>query len=70
MNTRKKLNMTASVAFICICVSSAIVLVTLAHSNQRRREQPVSTIAFVSTRHMGVLRRMPKASTTPPRSTL
>ena len=50
MNTCKKLNMMASVAFICVCVSSAIALVALAHSQEKKKEM-VSTIAFVSTRH-------------------
>jgi len=51
MNTNKKLKMPPSVAFICICVSSAIVLVTLAHSQEKQKKDMVSTIAFVSTRH-------------------
>lgn len=52
MNTRKKLNMAASIASICVCVSGGIGLVTLAHSQARHepKKEMVSTIAFVSTR--------------------
>lgn len=50
MNTSKKLNMATSVAIMCVCVLSAIALVTLAHSQAKKKDR-VSTIAFVSTRH-------------------
>src|SRR4030095_2514368 len=50
MKISKKLKLAASVAFICVCVSSAITLVTLAHNQEKKREM-VSTIAFVSSRH-------------------
>ena len=50
MKISKKLRLAASVAFICVCVTSAIALVTLAHSQAKKGEM-VSTIAFVSSRH-------------------
>ena len=51
MNTNKKLKISAPVGFICICVSSVIALLTLAHSQEKQKKGMVSTIAFVSTRH-------------------
>jgi TolB protein len=50
MKISKKLKLAASVASICVCVSSAIALVALAHGQEKKKEM-VSTIAFVSTRH-------------------
>jgi Tol biopolymer transport system component len=53
VNTRKRLKTAALVASICVCVSGGILLGTLADSQGRRepKNEMVSTIAFVSTRH-------------------